>query len=334
MRAACVILGLLVCPVGASTYWDVPLGYCHHCEVTCFEDCVMKYDREIIQPDVSGTMWHNRGDSRVETAMKNKLYGIVLQQNGAVPTAKATVNAALPKLSNSYRACLKEDKCPCNQNTKNKGSNFLAVGCKTSDKPCALGCVNKTLDTIPALLQTAARVFPGPLDENDAAIPWSVNVHPVQINSFSTGRQDLEQCYKSCLAATCGCLKAPTLENIKAFNRAIKINDMSKQPAEDSKPAWQYKRADIRECGKGMQGKKITQGMYADLAGGPEGWVEVCSDDFFTQQGTAADAGKKNCDNPKAKLAGCLWDENRNSCVYGLNKIINCYTRYLDDNKL
>jgi len=345
MRAICASLSLLVCLLGASSYRDVPVGYCHDCEVTCFEDCVVKYDREIIQPDVTGAILHSGGDSRVEAAMKNKLYGVVLKQNKAGPAAKASVSVALPKLSSSYRACLKEDKCPCNQKTKGRGSSFLATACNVGDQPCALGCINKTLDTEPgegdekpgknAQLQTTARVFPGPLDENDAAIPWSNSVHPVVINSFATGRQDLEQCYKSCLAATCGCYNPPGLERLDAFHNAIKKNDESKEPVEDTTPNWQYKRPDMMACAKGMQGKKVTQGMYADLVGGAEGWVEVCSDDFFTQQGLAADAGKKNCDNPKALLAGCIWDTNRGSCVYGLKpNLINCYTRYLDDNKL
>jgi len=335
MRAVLVFLGLLVCSSRVSGHQDVPKGYCHDCEVTCFEDCVAKFDREIIQPDVTNSIRLSRADTRVEAAMKKELYGVVLRQERTGPAAKATVSAALPKLASSYRACLKEDKCPCNKKTRGKGSSFLATSCKVGKKPCALGCVNKTLDKAPTLLQTAARVFPGPLDENDAAMPWKINVHPVEMNSFATGRQDLEQCYKSCLAATCGCEDAPGLESINDQYRAIKVNDMSKDPVEDTKPAWQYKRADIRECGKGMKGKKVTEGLYADLAGGPEGWVEVCSDDFFTAQGTPGDIGKKNCDNPKALLAGCIWDTNRGSCVYGLNpKLIGCYTRYLDDDKL
>merc|ERR1719159_1907818 len=67
-------------------------------------------------------------------------------------------------------------------------------------------------------------------------------------------------------------------------------------------PMYQYRHADIVDCGKGMQGKKVTKGLYIDIAGGPEGWVEVCSEDFFTAQGTPADIGKKNCDNSKALL--------------------------------
>jgi len=38
--------------VASALARDVPLGLCGECEVTCFEDCALKYDREIIQPEV------------------------------------------------------------------------------------------------------------------------------------------------------------------------------------------------------------------------------------------------------------------------------------------
>lgn len=339
MRA--VALGLVAC-LGADALRDVPKGYCHDCEVTCFEDCVVKYDREIIQPDLTGKDRLSRKDTRVEAAMKKKLHGVVLSQDGAEPATNPSKNATLLKLASSYRNCIKQDRCPCpaDEAKKMKGKSFLEVAsskkkkCAISERPCAVGCINKTLDASPVLAQTASQVAPGPKDPDDAAIPWSINVHPVKINTFATGRQNLERCYKSCLAATCGCDDAPGMEAIDDLGSAIKANDEAKDPVEDSHPSWQYKHADIVDCGKGMQGKKITKGLYADLAGGPDGWAEVCSEDFFTKQGMPADIGQKNCNNGKALLAGCLWDENKGKCVYGLKKLIECYSRFKDDDKL
>jgi len=334
-----VILGLLGCSLGANGHRDVPKGYCHDCEVTCFEDCAMKFDREIVTPDVTGTDRLSRGDTRVEAQMKKTMYGVVLNQNGKKTAPRIAGDAKLGKLTKSYSSCLKQDKCPCSHDANGKDSSFLSASgstrkCKVGKMPCAVGCVNKTLDQAPALAQTSARVAPGPKDLDDAAIPWSVHVHPVAINSFSTGRQDLEQCFRSCLAATCGCIDAPGMEGIDDQYKAIKTNDEAKDPVEDTPPMWQYRNADIVDCGKGMQGKKITEGLYVDLRGGPEGWVEVCSDEFFTQQGTPADIGKKNCANTKALLAGCIWDDIRGSCVYGLKKLFTCHVRYMDDDKL
>jgi hypothetical protein len=340
MRATYVIvLSLLACSMGANSLRDVPKGYCHDCEVTCFEYCGLKFDREIIVPDVTGTDRLSREDTRVEKHMKKQMYGVVLNQNGTGAELSSVGKGNHKNLANHFSDCLKQDRCPCNRDSQGKGPSFLAAAgrtskCKVGKRPCSMGCLSKTMDQATALAQTAARVAPGPTDADDAAIPWSINVHPVKINTFTTGRQDLEQCFKSCLAATCGCDDAPGMEGIEDLHSAIKTNDAAKDPVEDSPPMYQYRHADIVDCGKGMQGKKVTKGLYVDIAGGPEGWVEVCSEDFFTAQGTPADIGKKNCDNSKALLAGCLWDDLKGSCVYGLKKLFHCYTRYLDDNKL
>merc|ERR1719337_730750 len=111
-----------------------------------------------------------------------------------------------------------------------------------------MGCAHKGGNPSPALVQRSL-VKPGPKDPDDAAIPWSVNVHPVKINSFATGRQNLEQCFKSCLAATCGCEDAPGMEAIDDLAAAIKKNDAAKDPVSDTSPMFQYKHASIEECG-------------------------------------------------------------------------------------
>merc|ERR1719269_309374 len=160
------LLALVAAPAAVALR-DVPKGYCHDCEVTCFEDCVVKYDREIIQPDLTGKDRLSRKDTRVEAAMKKKLHGVVLSQDGAEPATNASKNATLHKLASSYRSCIKQDRCPCpaDEAKKMKGLSFLDVTsskkkCAISERPCAVGCVNKTLDASPALAQTASRVEP------------------------------------------------------------------------------------------------------------------------------------------------------------------------------
>merc|ERR1719235_286029 len=51
--AAAVLLAALAdaASLRRSAVANVPTGECYECEVTCFEDCLMKYDREIIQED-------------------------------------------------------------------------------------------------------------------------------------------------------------------------------------------------------------------------------------------------------------------------------------------
>merc|ERR1719271_30387 len=93
---------------------DVPLGECHGCEVTCFEDCALKYDREIMQ----------------------ELY--LLQ------TEEEQNRAA--KVTDEYANCLIEDKCPCDKEEKKakaakaaKGKSSLLQ--KKGNATCAVGDV-------------------------------------------------------------------------------------------------------------------------------------------------------------------------------------------------
>merc|ERR1719159_1196456 len=68
---------------------DVPVGECHGCEVTCFEDCSLKYDREILQND---------DFLQVSSKAENKT------------SKNITIRS---KIGQDYVDCLKEEDCPC-----------------------------------------------------------------------------------------------------------------------------------------------------------------------------------------------------------------------------
>merc|ERR1719164_166319 len=107
-------VALLILAVGAASsaaLRDLPKGYCHDCEVTCFEDCVVKFDREIIQPDLTDKKRLSRKDTAVEAHMKKKLHGVVLSQN-ATPAVDSSA------LKDSYSACLATEQCPCAHDSK------------------------------------------------------------------------------------------------------------------------------------------------------------------------------------------------------------------------
>jgi len=97
---------------------DVPKGECYNCEVTCFEDCALKYDREIIQTDV------------------------LLQMS------KGKVNKTV-ELTNAYGKCLIDDKCPCNKAAGNSKALLLMDKkkgkCAVNAVPCASNCGQKAL---------------------------------------------------------------------------------------------------------------------------------------------------------------------------------------------
>merc|ERR1719310_1243462 len=100
--AFAVALGLVACSLVVGAVRDVPKGHCHNCEVTCFEDCVVKFDREVVQPDLTGKDRLSRKDTRVEAHMKKKMHGVVLSQNAT------GANASAAGLKDSFGACLVE----------------------------------------------------------------------------------------------------------------------------------------------------------------------------------------------------------------------------------
>merc|ERR1719235_2993857 len=102
---------LLAMASGSAALRDVPKGYCHDCEVTCFEDCALKFDREITVPDVTDTLLHSKKATAVEAHMKKKLYGVVLGQAGAREPAKNRTEA----LKENFVTCLRKDECSCSR---------------------------------------------------------------------------------------------------------------------------------------------------------------------------------------------------------------------------
>jgi len=178
MGRSVILFALLSCSFALLR--DVPKGECHQCEVTCFEDCALKYDREIIQT-------------------------VLLQQK------KGKANKTV-ELTNAYSKCLTDDKCPCNKDKAAAAPKSKALQlvdkkkgkCAVNSVPCASNCGQKALGTKQpkSLLQ---KEFP---------------LHPVTINAFAHGGMVMDQCLKYCLAATCGCEDAPGFEKLEETVKA------------------------------------------------------------------------------------------------------------------
>merc|ERR1719331_1041419 len=156
---------------------DVPKGECYNCEVTCFEDCALKYDREIIQMDV-------------------------FLQTGKGKENKTT------ELTNAYGECLIDDKCPCRAQEKAKGKavQFLETDkkkgkCAANAVPCSAKCAQKALTKTADAKQKLAllKSFSTSMEKKDFPL------HAVKLNVFAKGGMLMDQCLKYCMAATCGC---------------------------------------------------------------------------------------------------------------------------------
>lgn len=157
-------------------------------------------------------------------------------------------------------------------------------------------------------------------------------MHPVKIGAFSRGAQTLEQCMRSCLAATCGCSDAPGMEEIAKLEAAIKANDAAGDPVADTPPSYKFRPAFKEECG-GIEGVKVKSGLYVTSA---KGWLEICTEDFFAMMympDPQAAGEKCNDDSEESKEYGCVWDTQKDACVWGLKPVARCSVRFMADTK-
>jgi len=309
MRTLVLILSLRV----ASAIHDVPLGECHQCEVTCFEDCSAKYQKEILDDDL----------------------GMFLQQ----PKENKTV-----QMVSKYTKCLEEDQCPCKETQDKeaalvKGTKQVALMAGEKKKkgqcaamvPCSAQCAAKVADADIASMvnQTNNTVN---ASKRSLLQKRSFPLHSVKIGAFSKGKMTLDHCFKYCLAATCGCADAPGLGD---KNAAIKANAVAKGVT-DTKPSAHFRPAKVDECAKGMPGKKVAKGLYIKLGGGAGGMVEVCTKDFISKvlgpDGDPAAVAKK-CKSSASDDAkyGCVWDKQKSVCHVGFSPILRCQTKYFND---
>merc|ERR1719359_1618032 len=296
------ILALFTSGAVAAMLRDVPKGECYSCEVTCFEDCALKYDREIIQTDV------------------------LLQ------TGKGKENRTV-ELTNAYGKCLIDDKCPCRA-AEAKANDKKALQlvdkkkgkCATNAVPCSSKCGQKALvptDTKSkmSLLAEFAKSF----NKKDKDFP----LHAVKINAFAKGSMVMDSCLKYCLAAKCGCEDAPGFEKLED---TVKANIAAGSPVKDLPASPQFKPAIIEECAKGMIGKKVASGLFIKLGGGPLDYVEVCTPAFLSAIAAPEEAAAK-CKSSASDDAkfGCVWDATKDMCVVGFSPILKCMTKYIND---
>lgn len=308
------MLTLILLFSAASANQDVPLGECHQCEVTCFEDCSAKYQKEIMDDDLGSFLQQPKENKTVEMVTK-------------------------------YTKCLEDDKCPCKETvdvSPAKGSKQVALMAGEKKKkgkcaamvPCSAQCAAKVADAdIAAMVNQTNQTLNS--SKRSLLQKRGFPLHSVKIGAFSKGKMTLDHCFKYCLAATCGCADAPGFGDKKELRAAIKANSVA-GGVTDTKPSAQYRPAKQMECAKGIPGKKVAKGLYIKLGGGPGGMVEVCTKDFISKvlgpDGDPAAVAKK-CKSGASDDAkyGCLWDSKKGVCHVGFSPILHCQTKYFND---
>merc|ERR1719335_238670 len=152
----------------------------------------------------------------------------------------------LAKLSSDYATCLGDDKCPCPKEeaaAAAKGKVLLqkkntTKTCAVGEASCAQNCSRKVMDKVGESLKAKAaqpvksQKKKQQLLQRDYSAPH-YPIHSVAVGVFSKGAMNLDECLKFCLAATCGCDKAPGLDTIEKLFDAIKENDAANPGEKD-----------------------------------------------------------------------------------------------------
>merc|ERR1719265_884643 len=260
-------------------------------------------------------------------------------------------------LVEEFGQCLEEDKCPCEkEDAKKSGKVSLSqkktnkAFCPVGEVPCARKCGQKVISNFQEKLnQKKAKAV-----KKQVLLEKDYPIHSVQVGIFAKGAMNMDQCLKFCLAATCGCDKAPGLDTIDKLVKAIKQNDAANPgekdfshrdaPADspelggavaDTHKSYKFRPAKIEECAKGMIGKKVSKGLYIDMGGGVGGELEICSKPLLERIFGPGDHSEKEklCKSTKSDDAdwGCVWNEKKGFCGVGFSPNLRCLKRYITD---
>lgn len=365
--------------VASSRLRDVPLGLCGICEVNCFEDCALKYDREIIQADLSlmelGQVKSHQDKPDTKQAAKKAVQTEIARlkakggkkcsktdECGMAQTCASNIHKELASLADvlgetpAAREISTERQLEDAHEFSNSGKSWAdtsAMKVTISDMPewnapspsalrhhASLSAQNATKGSLRGNLAPA----PGLNDPNDPRTYFPL--HPVKINVFAKGLINMDQCLKYCLATTCGCEGVPGMESKKEIN-AVSDEGAKKGTHFVTPPVWKFRKAKKEECGNGLGDNKVIKDLYVDFEPGVDGWLEVCTKEFFDKTyGAAAmlgltDATKdlEKCDCGVNRLDchepeyGCSWNHVKSRCEYKAMHNTVCYKRYTFDKR-
>lgn len=367
--------------VASSRLRDVPLGLCGICEVNCFEDCALKYDREIIQADLSlietGKVksHQNKPDGKKDAAKKAVQSEIArmkaksgkkcskADECGMAKTCAANIHAELKSLAE-----IKEENAAEYERFEEKELQDAHDFSKTGKTWADTSGMKVTISDMPEwhapspsalthhLNLASQNATKGSLRGNLAPAPGVGNdpndprtyfpLHPVKIGAFSKGLINMDQCLKYCLATTCGCEGVPGMEDGKKMDS---VEEEGKKAGThfNTPPVWKYRKAKKENCGHGLGDNKVIKDLYVDFNWGVDGWLEVCTKEFFDKSyGAAAALGltdpkedlekcdcgvnRLDCHEPKF---GCSWNHVKSRCEYKAMHNTVCYERYTFDKR-
>jgi len=341
-KVAVVCAAVLGAVSGRRLRRDVPLGQCFGCEVNCINDCVQKYDAEVIKPDAFLQM-DKPSSPKMEKKIAQDYVHRMLQAEGKQGCVKETgCNLAAQCAKSVENQMIAEAKQEREQHADHeldfahdtvskdhkKWTDVSAQEVTIADLPSFHAATDAAenkrahsqhgaasqadLDKLDSFHSSAklhlAQTALAPVPDQTSYYP----LHPVKIGVFSNGQQSLTQCMRYCFATTCGCEDSGLTGGAGGTGTMQKLAKAGADSGfhTDTSPQWRYKKATKDQCGKGVG--KLIKGLYIIYYAGPGGTFEVCSDKMFKAK--AGTSGALGLTDPLEDQYKCDCGINRLDC--------------------
>lgn len=334
-----VLLGALV---EAHLRRDVPVGQCFSCEVTCFEDCAHKFDKEIIQPDDKKKAFVQLQDSTSSDGTPAS-HGVVAQFADRIRTEGRKKSGA--KTCDKRRGCNVARECAKSfestlvaraaeqeeleaEEKLDKSHDIFDNGMKYSDKGWTRVSAEKvsivdlpSIDDYPRTHGQSEHPRGNPTEERDeAALDHAHKDRSTSLVALDPGPS--KKSYFPALPVKVNVFAKGYLTMTKCIEYCLTVTcgcegipyDLAKSKATyqkgapthiDTPPTWNYKKATLHQCGSGHE--KIISGLWIDYGYGIGGQVEVCSKEMFeAKAGADAMLGMADLDAPMERCKDLL----------------------------
>lgn len=307
-----VLLGTFV---EAHLRRDVPLGECFGCEVTCFEDCAHKFDKEIIQPEQKAAF--AQVPHLTDSDAMPKAYEMVgqfadrIRSEGRKSRGKTCnkrhgcqVARDCAKSLNKTWAAMEAEKEEVNAEQKLSDSHdVFGNAMKFSDKGWTRVSAEKvsivdlpSMDDYKRMHGESERPRGNPTEVQDEdALEKAHNRHRgASLLALDPGPS--KKSWYPLHPVKVLSFSKGYLTMTKCIEYCLTVTcgcegtpyDLAKSKAKykkgvpthiDTLPTWNYKKATLEQCGNGHE--KIISNLWIDYGIGVGGQMEVCSKEMF-----------------------------------------------------
>lgn len=344
MLLDCVKLVLLGVLGEARLRRDVPVGQCFSCEVTCFEDCANKFEKEIIKPEEGDLMEKSAALVQKTGSPRSNImpttHGMVAQFTDRLRTEGrkgscdkrhgCKVARDCAKTFESTLAARQAEKEELEAEKKLTDSHNVFDNEKMySDKGWTRVAAQKvsivdlpSMDDYARMHGRSERPHGNPTEEHDEDALDRAHSSRGSASLIALDPGPSKKSYFPVRPVKINVFSKGYLTVTKCIEYCLTVTcgcegtpyDLAKSKAEykkgapthiDTMPTWNYKKATLEQCGNGHE--KIISGLWIDYGIGIGGQLEVCSKEMFeAKAGADAMLGMADISAPIEKCKDLL----------------------------